>query len=379
VVASSNGLALHGVMPSCTTSPSNLKEKSLKSLNSYVQDIVKACLPKPKLIKIDGTSKSEEYMDSTYIKEWLPKSDADEIYNHLKIVGEKIRPADIAAAAAKRSKYPLWTKYYGLQRNLDKARALDRWGSYHESWVRVEEPPDVLKKYASRLRKQFNLNDDCINSMVVNYYFDGENTYIPAHRDTTACLEDGSQVMCLSLGASRDFVLCSNDDLGGFEKSSLSVAREWRVGHGDLFALGPATNERLLHAVTREPGGTGMRVSVIFRSITKSYIDTDAPAKEALYSNGSTRVFNAECITALHSGDIGTREHLADLISERERAKTLAKESKSADQFELELQAKNLVARVEQIEGRRESECKGDESGVLRAYYNGHGCAVPRD
>mmetsp|Transcript_19594 Transcript_19594/g.27983 ORF Transcript_19594/g.27983 Transcript_19594/m.27983 type:complete len:96 (+) Transcript_19594:605-892(+) len=86
--------------------------------------------------------------------------------------------------------------------------------------------------------------------------------------------------MCLSLGASRDFVLIESvATAGGFEKSSLSVAREWRVGHGDLFALGPATNERLLHAVTREPGGTGMRVSVIFRSITKSYIDTDGEKK----------------------------------------------------------------------------------------------------
>ena len=52
------------------------------------------------------------------------------------------------------------------------------------------------------------------------------------------------------------------------------MAKEWRVGHGDLFALGPATNERFLHAVTRE-ADAGLRVSVIFRSITKSYIDTD--------------------------------------------------------------------------------------------------------
>ena len=97
--------------------------------------------------------------------------------------------------------------------------------------------------------------------------------------------------------------------------------------------------------------------------------------KEALYSNGSTRQFHAECITALHSEDVGTREHLADLISERERSKILAADSKHL-QFELELQARNWVAGAP-VEVAEDRECKG-ESGVLRAYYNGHGYAVPR-
>ena len=39
----------------------------------------------------DTCGKSEAYMDSIYIKEWLSKVDADEIYKHLKIIGENIR------------------------------------------------------------------------------------------------------------------------------------------------------------------------------------------------------------------------------------------------------------------------------------------------
>lgn len=34
---------------------------------------------------------SEDYIDSKYIKEWLSKFEADEIYDHLKSIGEKIR------------------------------------------------------------------------------------------------------------------------------------------------------------------------------------------------------------------------------------------------------------------------------------------------
>ena len=68
-------------------------------------------------------------------------------------------------------------------------------------------------------------------------------------------------------------MLCDNSDAGQFDKAMMSISREWRVGHGDLVALGPATNEALMHAVTREPGNTNMRISVIFRTIDKSFID----------------------------------------------------------------------------------------------------------
>eukprot|EP01035_Chromulina_nebulosa_P000632 gene632-883_t len=227
------------------------------------------------LSKLDlfNDSASATFMDSRYNRCWLKKTAADALLDELTEIGNSIRPKNIAEAAAKRSKYPLWTKYYGLKRSSDGARALDRWGSYHESWVRVEEPCDRLKQVAEMIKKTFNLSN--VNSMVVNYYFDGDNTYIPAHRDTTACLEDGSSVYCLSLGSSRDFVVCDNNDIGKFEKTEMKISRQWRVGHGDLFAIGPRTNDAFLHAITREPCSTGMRISIIFRSIDKSFIDLD--------------------------------------------------------------------------------------------------------
>jgi len=71
--------------------------------------------------------------------------------------------------------------------------------------------------------------------MVVNYYFDGDTTYIPAHRDTVHCLEDNSYVFCLSLGAERSFVLSSNDDIGKYKHDELQIAKEWRVTHGIIY------------------------------------------------------------------------------------------------------------------------------------------------
>jgi hypothetical protein len=122
---------------------------------------------------------------------WLTKFEADNLYDQLMSTGKAIQEkmnrmkelnVDI--------KYPLSTITYGKPRKLDGALALDRWGSYHESWCRVEEPTDVMNKLCSKLRERFNLPETSINSMVMNFYWDGASTYIPAHRDTTVCLED---------------------------------------------------------------------------------------------------------------------------------------------------------------------------------------------
>lgn len=294
----SNGLGQHIV-----TSETGLSRPSLRQ-NESTQDC-----------------KVENFMDSVYVSNWLNKEDADGLYDCLAVIGEKNRPKDILLANLQRSKYPLWTKYYGLKRQKDGARALDRWGSYHESWIRVEEPPALLVDVAKKLRTHFHLPEDAVNSMVVNYYYDGDNTYIPAHRDTTACLEENSHVICLSLGASRDFVLCANEDAGKFDKEDMTIVREWRVQHGDIFAIGKTTNEDYCHAVTRELGLSKMRISVIFRSIDKSFITYDCEEKIACYKSGKTKAFRAECIATKHYQDEGIREHIADLINAREETK----------------------------------------------------------
>lgn len=337
--------------------------------------------------------KVEMFMDSLYISNWMNKGDADALYDCLAQIGEKHRPKDITIANLQRSKYPLWTKYYGLRRQRDGARALDRWGSYHESWIRVEEPPALLAEIAAKLRSHFHLQDEAVNSMVVNYYYDGDNTYIPAHRDTVACLEDDSHVICLSLGASRDFVLCANEDAGKFDREDMDIVRHWRVRHGDIFAIGKETNQAYCHAVTREPGLSKMRISVVFRSIDKSFITYDCEEKIATYKSGKTKAFKAECISTKDYQDEGTREHIADLINARELAKRSVKlpekpavaeekteekkmdeDEKYRERYEEELFAQNL--KKELFEEGSVVPAPAS-SAVLASYYLGQGVAVP--
>lgn len=264
---------------------------------------------------------TEYFEDCTYDHEWICKDDADKLFCHLMEIGKETR--NVSKSGQGTMKYPLWTLYYGLERRKDGALALDRWGSYHESWYRVQKPTEKLVEIAQKVRRYFDLPDEAVNSIVVNYYWNGDQTYIPAHRDTVACLEEKSKVYCLSLGASRDFVLCDNNDSGKYVKSDLRIAKEWRVGHGDLFALGQDTNRRYCHAVPQERALHEARISIIFRSVSKSFISFDTVERNVLYASGRTLNFKAECIKTCGYEDEGTREHIADLIARREEKKMI--------------------------------------------------------
>ena len=266
----------------------------------------------------------DEFDDSTYHKSWLSECEAAALFSHLKAVGEEQRPRNSSEVPTPVTmKYPLWALYYGIKRQKDKAIALDRWGSYHESWLRVEEPSEEIADCCKKLRRAFGLSSSSVNSIVVNYYFDGDTTYIPAHRDTVACLEDDSSVYCLSLGATRSFVLTSNESSGQYQRDKMDIEKEWRVGNGDLYALGPRTNENYCHAVPIEPALKSMRISVIFRTVSKSFVDFDGPLRSVCYANGKTKEFTAECLTTTGFDDAGVREHVADLIMRRETDKKM--------------------------------------------------------
>jgi alkylated DNA repair dioxygenase AlkB len=320
----------------------------------------------------------ETFMDSTYIQSWLSNEEADQLFHCLAAIGEAQRPKDTSIANRLHSKYPLWTKYYGLARKKDGARALDRWGSYHESWTRVSEPPAALAQCAERIRQHFNLPPEAkfVNSMVVNYYYDGQSTYIPAHRDTTACLQEDSTIFCLSLGATRDFILCGNSDAGKYSYDDFThVEKKYSVSHGDLFALGAKTNESYCHCVPQESHIQHMRISVIFRSVDKSFIDLDGrnvQEKVAFYANGKEKVFSAECVTTTGYDDEGQREHIADLITTRERLK----KEKKLILLEREQEAKNL--REEKANNRVTSQDSSGGFVKLESYYMGRGLAVPQ-
>eukprot|EP01031_Cornospumella_fuschlensis_P046182 gene46182-56541_t len=117
----------------------------------------------------------EHFDDSVHVKGALSPQEATELFDYFQQIGEKMRPKDTSAACKAKSRYPLWSSYYGCARALDGALALDRWGSQYETYLKTEEPPEVLLKAARKLRVLFGLQDEecALNSMLVNYYFSG--------------------------------------------------------------------------------------------------------------------------------------------------------------------------------------------------------------
>jgi len=143
-------------------------------------------------------------------------------------------------------------------------------------------------------------------------------------------LEDNSSIICLSLGATRDFILCDNDDCGKFIREELNIRREWSVGNGDLYVLGPETNLKYCHVVPKDSTVRNARISVICRTVDKSFIDLQAEPKTVTYANGTSRTLYGECISCKGFEDSGSREHIAELVLKREQRK-LAKSGKASD------------------------------------------------
>merc|ERR1711871_1002696 len=98
----------------------------------------------------------------------------------------------------------------------------------------------------------------------------------------------------------------------------MTIEREWRVRDGDLFSLGDNTNAAFLHAVPREKALSKMRISVIFRSVDKSFINLEGERRHVEYASGNIHTFSAECIRTTGYEDIGIKEHICDLIAARE-------------------------------------------------------------
>ena len=112
-----------------------------------------------------------------------------------------------------------------------------------------------------------------------------------------------------------------------------------------MVALGQKTNEDYLHSVPKEPSVSKMRISIIFRSIDKSFINLGtvsiyslippilitiitiitiletAENKIAIYANGKEKSFKAELISTKSYLDDGEKEHIVDLINAREKIK----------------------------------------------------------
>jgi alkylated DNA repair dioxygenase AlkB len=113
-----------------------------------------------------------------------------------------------------------------------------------------------------------------LNHAVVLLYR-GENDHIGLHKDKTLDLEDGVPICSISLGQTRTYIL-QNDMYNPTKRQEITLQ------HGDLFVLGPATNEKWYHSirqmteeeVAQSNGHVGQRVSVTLRAVATRLDET---------------------------------------------------------------------------------------------------------
>jgi hypothetical protein len=98
-----------------------------------------------------------------------------------------------------------------------------------------------------------------------------------------------------------------------------------------------------------------MRISVIFRTVDKSFVKFGAEPKMATYATGKSKVFTAECVTAKGFDDTGIVEHVADLVAHREELKRKkmekAREVKAAKEAEAAATAQQTPSETDSESG----------------------------
>jgi alkylated DNA repair dioxygenase AlkB len=117
----------------------------------------------------------------------------------------------------------------------------------------ADAPHPALVEAAARLSKAYGVRYD---HLWLNLYRDGRDS-TAWHRDRVSCRRPECIVPVLSLGATRRFLLRRKE--GG-----RSVA--FRVASGTLVVMGGRAQDDWVHAVPKEAGAIGPRISVNFQS-----------------------------------------------------------------------------------------------------------------
>ena len=107
--------------------------------------------------------------------------------------------------------------------------------------------------------------DAKFNAVLVNRYRDGRDS-MGFHSDDEAELGRHPVIASLSFGVARRFVL---EKKKGGVRARASSRFAVELGHGDLFVMGGACQERYRHAVPKQVRVEGERVNLTFRRIVE--------------------------------------------------------------------------------------------------------------
>ena len=94
------------------------------------------------------------------------------------------------------------------------------------------------------------------NSILLNYYETGDD-FIPPHSDSETCIEENSEIVTVSLGATRTLQITSSENG--------SIVRKVQLQHGDVFVMSKSSQKDFLHEILPQPSCTEPRISITFR------------------------------------------------------------------------------------------------------------------
>ena len=112
--------------------------------------------------------------------------------------------------------------------------------------------------YLAKLRSYINiiLPNFEHNSVLINFYETGAD-YMPAHSDSETCIADDSDIVTVSLGATRTLQITTN--------KSKKIVGSVQLQHGDVFVMSKLSQEDFLHEILPQETCSEPRISVTFR------------------------------------------------------------------------------------------------------------------
>jgi alkylated DNA repair dioxygenase AlkB len=147
-------------------------------------------------------------------------------------------------------------------------------GGEHDSTGK--DLPVPLAKLLDHVRPHLSDPSAVINSCLINRYKDGSDC-ISAHRDDEPTIDPESEIVTVSIGASRVMKFTSND----------GSSRDLTLTNGSVLITSRKAQDFWLHAIEPTEEECGERFSFTFRNISKYYLNSTC-----IVGDSNTRLLN---------------------------------------------------------------------------------------
>lgn len=180
-----------------------------------------------------------------YVPNFLDASDADELF------------ARLADEQTWRLRHEFFDHHYGWPARciMNLLPGSDRFKFDGRSKVPADTWSDEAMRLKTRLDARFERG---FNSVFVNYYRDGKDA-MGLHNDIEYEIGDDPIITCVSLGASREFLLTSVNDA--------SVRHSFIMEHGSLVVMRGDCQKVWRHGVPEMHDVLTPRISLTFREV----------------------------------------------------------------------------------------------------------------